>query len=50
MNFISNSLKFTEKGKIIIKILSPHSDKNDHIKRSSSSKNIRYVSADASIS
>lgn len=50
MNIISNSLKFTEKGKIIIKVLSPHSDKNDHIKRNNSSKNIRYVSAEPSIS
>lgn len=31
MNFISNSLKFTESGSITITVESPHSDKTSHI-------------------
>lgn len=40
MNILSNSLKFTEKGSIVISVQSPNSDKNSHIVRSNSSKNI----------
>ncbi|CAD8078700.1 unnamed protein product [Paramecium sonneborni] len=40
MNFISNSLKFTEQGSITISVESPQTDKVNHIVRTVSSKNV----------
>ncbi|CAD8171841.1 unnamed protein product [Paramecium pentaurelia] len=40
MNFISNSLKFTEQGSITISVESPQTDKANHIVRTVSSKNV----------
>ncbi|CAD8067394.1 unnamed protein product [Paramecium primaurelia] len=40
MNFISNSLKFTESGSITISVTSHQTDKSQHIIRTGSSKNV----------
>ncbi|CAD8081299.1 unnamed protein product [Paramecium sonneborni] len=40
MNFISNSLKFTESGSITISVNSHQTDKSQHIVRTGSSKNV----------
>lgn len=40
MNFISNSLKFTESGSITIAVESPTTDKSQHIVRTQSTKNV----------
>ncbi|CAD8097008.1 unnamed protein product [Paramecium sonneborni] len=42
MNFVSNSLKFTEQGSITICVSSLNTDKSQHIKRSNTSRNIQY--------
>ncbi|CAD8054485.1 unnamed protein product [Paramecium primaurelia] len=49
MNFLSNSLKFTEQGNITITVSSLNSDKSQHIKRSNTSKNIQYQVGDQTI-
>ncbi|CAD8147285.1 unnamed protein product [Paramecium octaurelia] len=49
MNFLSNSLKFTEQGSITISVQSLNTDKSQHIKRSNTSKNIQYQVGDQTV-
>ncbi|CAD8192045.1 unnamed protein product [Paramecium pentaurelia] len=49
MNFVSNSLKFTEQGSITITVSSLNTDKSQNIKRSNTSRNIQYQVGDQTI-
>ncbi|CAK87897.1 unnamed protein product (macronuclear) [Paramecium tetraurelia] len=49
MNFLSNSLKFTEQGSITITVSSLNTDKSQNIKRSNTSRNIQYQVGDQTI-